>query len=185
MAATSLGALPVAQRRRLVRRALVRPTLTITALVVLYYLLPLDHVLDAATISLLLGGVVTFICLIAWQVYVIMRSVHPVVQAIQALTTAIPLYLLLFAAAYHLMSHAQTSSFTEPLTRTDGLYFSVTVFSSVGFGDITPMTEAARVVVMFQMLGDLLVLGVVLRVVLGAVRLGRQRHEQGDPPDVR
>jgi hypothetical protein len=34
------------------------------------------------------------------------------------------------------MERASAASFTEPLTRTDALYFSVTVFSTVGFGDI-------------------------------------------------
>ena len=36
---------------------------------------------------------------------------------------------------------------------------TVTVFSTVGFGDISPKSEAARVVLMGQMLGDLAVLG--------------------------
>ena len=35
-------------------------------------------------------------------------------------------------------------SFTEPLTRTDSLYFVVTVFATVGFGDITPLSLSAR-----------------------------------------
>ena len=43
----------------------------------------------------------------------------------------------------------------QPLTRADALYFAVTVFSTVGFGDITPESEAARVVLIVQMLGDL------------------------------
>ena len=42
--------------------------------------------------------------------------------------------------------------FTQPLTRTDALYFTVTVFSTVGFGDISPKLEAARVVLIAQML---------------------------------
>ena len=36
---------------------------------------------------------------------------------------------------------------------------TVTVFSTVGFGDISPKSEAAWVVLMVQMLGDLAVLG--------------------------
>ena len=44
------------------------------------------------------------------------------------------------------------ASFTEPLTRADALYFTVTVFSTVGFGDITAKSETARVVLIVQML---------------------------------
>jgi Ion channel len=53
------------------------------------------------------------------------------------------------------------------------------VFSTVGFGDITPVADAARVTTMIQMLGDLLVVGLVLRVMLGAVKGGRERRADG------
>ena len=45
------------------------------------------------------------------------------------------------------MATISASNFSEPLTRTGALYFTVTVFSTVGFGDITAKTEAARLVV--------------------------------------
>jgi voltage-gated potassium channel len=58
----------------------------------------------------------------------------------------VPFYLLVFASTYFVMQRASAANFTQPLTRTDALYFAVTVFSTVGFGDITPKSEAARVV---------------------------------------
>jgi len=73
------------------------------------------------------------------------------------------------------MERASAASFTQPLTRTDALYFTVTVFSTVGFGDITAKSEAARVVLIVQMLADLAVLGAGVRVLLGAVQRGRER----------
>ena len=60
------------------------------------------------------------------------------------------------------------NSYTEPLTRLDALYFSVTMFATVGFGDITPVTELARVITVLQMLANLIFLGVVARVLFGA-----------------
>ncbi|MGO8982823.1 MAG: potassium channel family protein, partial [Streptosporangiaceae bacterium] len=66
------------------------------------------------------------------------------------------------------------------LTKTDALYFTVTVFSTVGFGDITPKSEAARVVLIVQMLGDIAILGAGARILLGAVRRGRQRRTETD-----
>lgn len=61
----------------------------------------------------------------------------------------------------------------------------MTVFSTVGFGDITAKSETARVVLIVQMLADLGLLGVGARVLLGAVRRGRQRRSgygDGDSP---
>jgi hypothetical protein len=74
------------------------------------------------------------------------------------------------------MADADAGAFSEPLSRTDALYLTITVFSTVGFGDITPKTDLARVATMVQMLGDLLAVGLVLHVMVGAVKAGLQRR---------
>jgi hypothetical protein len=82
-----------------------------------------------------------------------------------------------FAVAYLEMADADAGSFSEPLSRTDALYYTVTVFSTVGFGDIIPKTDLARVATTVQMLlGDLLVVGLVLNVMVGAVKAGLHRR---------
>jgi voltage-gated potassium channel len=162
--------------RRRVLRALLRAALTSTVLVVLYYTLPLTGTVQASTVVLLLAGLALFAAVITWQLRAILRSEYPALRAIEALAAAIPLFLLVFAGAYVKLADAQPQAFTEPLNRTDALYFTVTVFSSVGFGDIAPVATGARVTTMVQMLGDLLVVGLVLRVMLGAVKEGRERR---------
>ena len=163
--------------RRRVLAALARASLTSTVLLVLYYTLPLTARLEASTTLWLLGGLLGFVAVITWQVRAILGSRYPALRAIEALAAAIPLFLLVFAATYFTMADVQTGAFSQPLTRTDALYFTVTVFSTVGFGDITPTAQAARLVVVVQMLGDLVFVGLVLRVMLGAVKAGWQRRE--------
>ena len=124
----------------------------------------------------LLASLLVFAAVMVWQVRKIIRSRYPGVQAVEALGLIVPLYLLLFASTYFVMERASAAAFTQPLTRTDALYFTVTVFSTVGFGDISPKSEAARVVLIVQMLGDLAVLGAGIRVLLGAVQRGRQQR---------
>jgi voltage-gated potassium channel len=165
--------------RRLVVLALLRALLTSALLVVLYYALPLTGALTASATALLLIGLPAFAAVITWQVRAILGSAYPALRAVEALAAAIPLFLLVFAAAYVRLADAHPQAFSEPLGRTDALYFTVTVFSTVGFGDITPRTDLARVMTMVQMLGDLVVLGLVLRVMLGAVKTGRQRRAAG------
>ena len=109
------------------------------------------------------------------QVRAIAGSRYPGLRAAEALGLIIPLYLLLFASTCFLMERASAANFTQPLTRTDALYFSVTVFTRVGFGDIAAKSETARVVLIVQMLADLALLGAGARVLLGAVRRGQQR----------
>ena len=64
------------------------------------------------------------------------------------------------------------------MTRTNALYFTVTVFTTVGFGDITAQTDAAWLLVTGQMVLDLIVLGVGARIVVGAIGRRRQQRPQ-------
>ena len=155
---------------------MLRATGSTVALVVIYYLLPLDHSSTWSAVTMLVIGLVLFIGLVAFQVRSIVRSRFPALRAIEALATSIPLFLLLFASVYVVMATISASNFGQELTHTDGLYFTVTVFSTVGFGDITAKTEAARLVVTSQMIADLLIIGLGLRVIVGAVTRGRQQR---------
>jgi voltage-gated potassium channel len=167
---------PAAAPRRLVVRGVLRASLTATVLVALYFILPLTGSLDGSAALLLVVGLLAFGGVVTWQVRAVLRSRYPGLRAIEALASAVPLFLLLFAAAYLRIAYADAGAFSEPMSRTDALYFTITVFSTVGFGDITPKTGLARVATMVQMLGDLLVVGLVLRVMLGAVKAGLQRR---------
>ena len=162
--------LPPAKRRRLIIAAVLRGLVVTTVLVVLYYLLPLDRPLDTGTAVRLLIGLLVFVGVTVWQVRAVTGSRYPGLRAAEALGLIIPLYLLLFASTYFLMERASAANFTQPLTRTDALYFSVTVFTTVGFGDIAAKSETARVVLIVQMLADLALLGAGARVLLGAVQ---------------
>jgi hypothetical protein len=78
--------------------------------------------------------------------------------------------------------HREPGAWTSRATRTDALYFTVTVFSTVGFGDISATSQAARLIVTIQMILDLIVLGLGVRVFLAAVEFGRvQQAAQQEP----
>ena len=165
---------------------LLRALATAVVLVALYYLLPLDHITSVPLA--LAGGLLILLVGCAWQLRAIGRATDPGVRAIVALASTVPLFLLLFASAYFAMARASPANFsTHHLTRTDALYFTVTIFSTVGFGDITPASQSARLVVTAQMLLDLLALGLGIRVFVGAVQRARQQTQPvtgpGIPPE--
>lgn len=162
--------------RRAVALTVLRVIASAAALVALYYWLPLDRSLAWAAVVLSVG-LVLFIGLVAVQVRSILRSPFPGLRAVEALATSVPLFLLLFAGFYYVLARHSPGTFTEPMTRTNALYFTVTVFSTVGFGDITPVSPTARLVVTGQMIADLIVLGVGIKIIVGAV----QRHRQPQP----
>ncbi|MFY9926471.1 MAG: potassium channel family protein [Streptosporangiaceae bacterium] len=167
--------LPPAKRRRLIYWAALRGLLTATVLVVLYYVVPF-RTWNGDTALRLLAGLAVFAGITAWQVKGIAGSRYPALKAAEVLGLVLPLYLVVFASTYYVMEHASPASFSEPLTKTDALYFTVTVFSTVGFGDIVPRSEVTRIVLIVQMLGDLALLGAGARILLGAVRRGQQRR---------
>jgi hypothetical protein len=148
------------------------------ALVAIYYLLPLGHTPTWRTPTILVIGLVGFIALVTFQVRWIIRSRFPGLRAIEALAVSVPLFLLLFSATYVFMAATSASNFGEKLTHTDALYFTVTMFTTVGFGDITAKSEVARLVVTGQMIADLIILGIGVKIILGAVTRGRQRQPQ-------
>ena len=161
-----------------------RVVVSVAALVTLYYLVPLDHSSAPAAVTMLLIGLAGFIALVAVQVRLIIRSRFPGLRAIMALATSVPFFLLLFAGTYVVLAALSAANFGGHLSHTDGLYFTVTVFSTVGFGDITAKTETARLVVTGQMIADLIVLGLAIKVIVGAVRRGRERRgSPGQHPD--
>ena len=160
----------------MVVRALLRAVGSTVVLVAIYYLLPLDRSSAWAAVTMLAAGLVVLVALVAFQVRSIVGSPFPGLRAVEALATSVPLFLLLFAGTYLVMAAISAGNFTQPLTHTDALYFTITVFATVGFGDITARTEAARLVVSGQMIADLVIIGLGARIIVGAVRLGRQRQ---------
>ena len=172
-----------AERRRRIALGLLRAFATTVVLVALYYLLPLDHLDNVPLV--LVAGLLILAAVILVQLRAISKARYPNLQAIEALAITVPLFLLLFASAYLTMAHANPANFnTHPLTRTDVLYFTVTVFSTVGFGDISAVSQSARLVVTAQMLLDLLALGLVVRAFVGAVQLARQQAATAAGPAV-
>jgi cell division protein FtsW (lipid II flippase) len=174
--------LPPSKRRRLVLRGLLRAVAIAVFLLVLYFMLPLDRQTNsAASVVLAIGaGLVVIAVIFVYEVRDILRSPYPRMQALQAAFVAVPLFVLMFAAAYFTMSASSGSNFSEPLSRIDALYFTVTVFATVGFGDITATSDSARILVVVQMISGLLFLGFGVRLLLGATQMSLERGS-GEP----
>ncbi|MCX4630014.1 potassium channel family protein [Streptomyces sp. NBC_01443] len=163
-------------RRRQALLASVRSLVTATLLVTAYYLMPMDSAFTATTVLALVIGIAAVAVLLALQIHRITLSPRPGLKAMEAMAITVPLFVLLYATACFLLEHSEPGSFSEPLSRTDALYFAMTVFSTVGFGDITARSETARLLTTGQITLNLLLLGVAARLLANAVQRGRQRH---------
>lgn len=166
-------------RRRALRRAAVRAgfrsVLTVAVLGVAYFVLPLNGLRSVGDIGLLIVSLIVIMVLIAVEARAIVSADYPGLRAVQALALTAAFLLFIFSVTYVVMDAQTSGAFNVPLTRLDSLYFTVTVFGTVGFGDITAVSQTARAIVTVQMLFDFVFLGVAVRAIASAVEIGRRR----------
>ena len=178
------GPLPTGGRstRRLLWSAGVRPLLTAVVLLTVYFLAPLDGIGDLGAVFLLVVGVLAVGTVAVWQVKKVLASHYPAVQAVEAAAATVALYLVGYSTLYYVISGTDELGFSEVLSRVDALYFSLTVFATVGFGDIVATTDATRAVVSVQIVGNLILLAVGIRVLTGVVQWRRKQRENPPAP---
>ena len=157
-------------------RVFVRAGASLVVVLTVYYLLPLDHDVTAAWGVAVAVGLVAIGVVVVIQLRRIITSEHPVQRAIEALALSIPLFVVLFAGVYLVFAHEDPGAFSQGLSHTGSLYFTITVLSTTGFGDITAVSDTARLIVSAQMVIDLILIGLVIKTIMAAVRLGMQRR---------
>ena len=168
-----MSGLSTRRRWTLIALGLLRASGIAVLLVALYYLLPLDRPSPSSLVVALVLCLLVLVTTMYWEVRAIVRARFPGIRATQALATTVPLFLLVFAATYFMIAFQDPTTFSEPLTRSDALYFTITTFATVGFGDIAPRSEPVRLLVAAQVLLDLVILGLGIQVIFGAVKKAR------------
>jgi Ion channel len=157
------------ERRHIVLTGL-RAISTSLLVLVVYFVVPISSDPHGSILLRLTVGLVFFVIALTYEVRAVLRSGRPILRAADALALVIPIFMVVFAWTYLTLARSDPGAFSQPLNRVSALYFTVTVFSTVGFGDITPLTDPARVAVMAQMLCDLIFIAVVVRLILEAAR---------------
>ncbi len=168
--ALSLGDLDRADRRRAIAYSGVIIVTSWIFIFGAFFALPIGHE-SGLRAGLRLGADIALIgAVFAWQIRRIALAQLPELRAVEALGVVIALFLVLFSAIYLSLSHGNGATFTQPLDHVRALYLTITIFSTVGFGDITPRTDGARLFVSAQMLLDLAIIGVVVRLLFSAAK---------------
>ena len=167
----------LAVRRRALLMSILRSVGVAVVGYVLYFTLPFDSTSGFPTGLALLIGLVAVAALTAWQIRAISHSPFPLIRAIEGLLTTFPLVILLFATTYFVTNEYEPNSFTQPMSRVDSIYFTVTTFATVGYGDIAPVTQSARLTATLQMVVDLILIGLVVRAFAMSVRSGLARRD--------
>ena len=162
-------------------RGVAQIVLSLVVLGAVYFLIPAKGGVSGSDLPWLILGLSLFAVIVAIQVPAIVNARHPILRAAVAIGVVLPLYLFLFARVYLSTSLSDPGSFSEPLNHATALYFTVTVFATVGFGDIVARTDGIRLLVTGQMVLNLIVVGAVIRLLVSAARRGIERGAQANP----
>jgi hypothetical protein len=154
----------------LVLRCTARVAATAALLFTIYAFLPGTQKTTWEIVLIFVVVVAALIVLIVYDIRSILMSTHPGLRAVEAVATLVFTLIVAFSAVYLAMSHINRQSFNTPLDHINAFYFTVVVFSTVGFGDITAKTDTAQLVVSIQILLDLAFIAIVVRLMLGAVQ---------------
>ena len=173
--------LPSSPRRAwtLVLPVVLRLTVLVSLLLGAYYAIPTARSRTGSDVPWLILDLCIFGVLVGLQIPLIVKAKYPILRAVEALGVLVPVYLLIFARIYLTSSISDPASFSADLDQTTALYFTVTVFATVGFGDIVAQSEQMMLLVTAQMLLNLAILGLMIRLLTGAARRGVARR--GEP----
>ena len=154
-----------------------RPLGIVSVVLLLYSLTPV-HVGSAAVAAILtlLASIGLLLWIVVRQARRIVRHPNPGLAAIEALTLLTTLFVLSFALAYVALSASDPASFSQSVNKVGGIYLSMTIMSTVGFGDIVAVSDVARMTVVFQMIANLVLLAVVVRLIIGVARWARTQR---------
>ncbi|MET3950006.1 potassium channel family protein [Arthrobacter sp. UYEF36] len=156
-----------AARRHVLVVAFLRMAAFLAVVLIFYFAIPIGGFNEdnPAAAWIRLGGVLfIFLSALGLQLRMIIAAEVPQIRAAEAVVETVLMFLCLFALLYISLSATDPSAFTEPLSRVDGLYFTTVTFATVGFGDITPVSQLARAVVTVQMVAGLGALVLVAKV---------------------
>ena len=164
--------------RRVIRRSLARTVLVLLGVTAVFLLLPVqaltlgDSFLIAAVFLIGLAGAAS---LIVSQVMAYRNAKLSGRARLQGLLVALYVAVLFFALSYYLMAMSNPDQIAGLKTRMDALYFSLTIVSTVGFGDVHADGQAARAVVSLQLAFNLIFVSL-------AVAAARAAGLPGDAP---
>jgi hypothetical protein len=157
-------------RRHEIVHVILHAVITWALLLLVYAVAPLNGVFGGGEVVRCVVAVLVLTLVSIREARAIVRSRIPQSRAIMALSTMAAMLVVVFSSLYLGLETSQPGSFTEGLGHIGSLYFTITTLTSVGFGDISPVTDLARVIVSVQMLFDLILLGGIVRILAQAAR---------------
>ena len=154
-----------------------RRVLTVAAMVSLillaYFIIPVDNHFHADNAVRAGVAVLSLAVLAGGMIQLLRVHAEDNERRVEGLVLGIVVVVVFFAFGYFLMARHNPAEVAGLHTRIDALYFAMSTMSTIGFGDVHATGQAARVLVMVQIVFDLVFITAAARLVTLHVRQAR------------
>ena len=112
---------------------------------------------------------------VVWQIRSIHKSGRPEARWIESLIVLGIFFLTIFARSYRILTAGYPHAFSQPMDTLNSYYYALGILSTAGDGTLVAVSNSAKVITMLQIVADLALIGLLVRVLTGAATRARQR----------
>lgn len=144
--------------------------LILTGVVVVYFVVPVSPELERGTVLRVLLAILLLALLAAGVVRQLRRHLDAQDQRVDGLIVSITVVMAVFAFSYFTLHQRDPSQFAGLETRLDALYFTASTAATVGFGDVNAVGQAARALVLVQIVFNAVFIGTAVALLSSRIK---------------
>lgn len=144
--------------------------LIIAAVVTVYFVVPISPDLKRNTLIRVLIAILILALMAAGVVRQLRRHLDDSDRRVDGLIVSITVVMSVFALSFLTLDQRDPTQFASMETRLDALYFTVTTAASVGYGDVHAVGQAARAMVLVQMVFNVVFIGTAVALLSSRIR---------------
>jgi NADH:ubiquinone oxidoreductase subunit 2 (subunit N) len=142
----------------------------LTLLITLYFVVPVSENDRGDPVVRALASLLVLVALAATVLVQVRMSAGDPNRHVDGLVIVIVLVWLVFSLAFYLMAQRRPDQVADLHTRLDGLYFAASTMLTIGYGDVHATGQAARALVLVQMLFDVVFVGIAVTMLTTRIR---------------
>jgi voltage-gated potassium channel len=150
----------------------------LVVIVVLYFTVPVEFDLGASAAVQVVVSLVALALLAGAVLSEVRRQLVDGERRVDGLVLALMISVLGFALAFYVMAQRSPDQIVGLETRVDALYFTMTTLLTVGYGDIHAEGQAARILVVIQMVFNVVIIATAASTINARVRTSAATHAE-------
>lgn len=144
--------------------------LILAGVVIVYFVVPVSRQPERGTLIRILVAILLLALLAAGVVRQLRRHLDAKDQRVDGLIVSITVVMAVFAFAYFTLHQRDPSQFAGLQTRLDALYFTASTAATVGFGDVNAVGQAARALVLVQIVFNAVFIGTTVALLSSRIK---------------